>query len=210
MDISSIRKDYTLKSLDIKDVNLDPMIQFKNWFDESIHSQALEVNAMTLSTLGKDGYPNGRVVLLKGVDVGFTFFTNYESEKGKDIENLSKGSLTFFWPELERQVRVKGDISKISAAESDDYFFSRPYGSQLGAWTSPQSEVIQSREVLNKRQSAIEQRFKSQPMQRPDNWGGYRLLPNKIEFWQGRASRLHDRICYDLCYDIWQITRLAP
>jgi pyridoxamine 5'-phosphate oxidase len=210
MDISSIRKDYSLKSLEIKDVNQDPLTQFKRWFEEAIRAEALEVNAMTLSTLGKDGYPNGRIVLLKGIDSGFTFFTNYQSEKGQEIEKLSKGSLTFFWPELERQVRIKGDITKITAEESDDYFFSRPYGSQVGAWTSEQSSRIESREVLNRRQSEIEQRFDNEPMQRPDNWGGYRLTPNRIEFWQGRSSRLHDRICYDLKSDKWQISRLAP
>jgi len=210
MEISSIRKDYSLKSLEIKEVNQDPLIQFKRWFEEAIRAEALEVNAMTLSTLGKDGYPNGRIVLLKGIDSGFTFFTNYQSEKGQEIEKLSKGSLTFFWPELERQVRIKGDIIKITAEESDEYFFSRPYGSQVGAWTSPQSSRIESREVLNDRQLEIEQRFNNEPMQRPDNWGGYRLTPNRIEFWQGRSSRLHDRICYDLNSSNWQISRLAP
>lgn len=210
MDIFSIRKDYTLKSLDIQDVNQNPIVQFKDWFGEAINSNVLEVNAMTLSTMGLDGFPNGRIVLLKDVDHGFVFFTNYESQKGKEIESLDKGSLTFFWPELERQVRIQGKIEKVLEKESDAYFFSRPLASQIGAWASPQSKVINSREELTSMEEKLSLKFSQEKISRPIHWGGYRLLPSKIEFWQGRASRLHDRIAYKLENNSWQIARLAP
>ena len=150
MKIADIRKDYTLKSLDISDVSIDPLRQFKVWFDEAVDSEVLEVNAMCLSTMGLDGFPAGRIVLLKELDHGFVFFTNYESHKGQELANLPKASLTFFWPELERQVRITGNLEKVSAQESDEYYFSRPYGSQIGAWASPQSQPIESREELEK------------------------------------------------------------
>jgi pyridoxamine 5'-phosphate oxidase len=210
MNISSIRKDYTLKSLDLKDVNSNPIVQFKDWFKEAINSEVLEVNAMTLSTIGLDGFPNGRVVLLKEVDHGFVFFTNYESEKGREIELHQRGSLTFFWPELERQVRIQGTIEKVSKEESDSYFSSRPLGSQIGAWTSPQSQEIKSREELTQKEMLIQERFRNEKISRPSHWGGYRLIPIKIEFWQGRASRLHDRIAYRFEGENWVIARLAP
>lgn len=210
MEISSIRKEYTLKTLNINELNPDPLAQFQIWLQEAINSQVLEVNAMTLSTLGLDGTPNGRIVLLKEVDQGFVFFTNYQSEKGKELDSLGKASLTFFWAELERQVRVKGSVTKITDSESDDYFFSRPIGSQIGAWTSPQSQKIESRDVLNQRQQELEERFENEPMKRPAHWGGYRLIPNAIEFWQGRPSRLHDRISYELTNGDWKMSTLAP
>lgn len=210
MDIASIRKDYTLKSLDREHVDKNPIIQFKSWFEEVLEAEALEANAMTLSTLGLDGTPNGRIVLLKEVDHGFVFFTNYDSQKGKEIGLNPKASLTFFWPELERQIRVLGKIEKVSHEESDDYFFSRPLGSQIGAWTSPQSRVISSRSVLDENKQNVEKIFTSEPMRRPKHWGGYRLNPHQIEFWQGRPSRLHDRICYTKNLDNWNISRLAP
>lgn len=210
MNISFIRKDYTLKSLDLKDVNPNPIVQFKDWFKEAINSEVLEVNAMTLSTIGLDGFPNGRVVLLKEVDHGFVFFTNYESEKGREIELHQRGSLTFFWPELERQVRIQGTIEKVSKEESDSYFSSRPLGSQIGAWTSPQSQEIKSREELTQKEMLIQERFRNEKISRPSHWGGYRLIPIKIEFWQGRASRLHDRIAYRFEGENWVIARLAP
>lgn len=210
MDISSIRKDYSLRSLEISDVNANPLIQFQKWFDEALNSEVLEVNAMCLSTLGLDGFPNGRIVLLKGVDSGFVFFTNYESQKGLELESDPNASMTFFWAELERQIRVKGRIEKISPEESDAYFYSRPLGSQIGAWVSPQSKIIASREVLEENQHKIEQELEDTPIKRPQHWGGYRLIANQIEFWQGRPSRLHDRIRFDLESGNWKISRLAP
>ncbi|TDK42748.1 pyridoxamine 5'-phosphate oxidase [Algoriphagus formosus] len=211
MDISSIRKDYTLKSLDISDVNDSPFEQFHQWLREAISAEVLEVNAMTLSTLHADGYPNGRVVLLKELDYGFVFFSNYQSEKGQELENHPKASLTFFWPELERQVRVMGTVEKISESQSDEYFLSRPRGSQIGAWASPQSHKINSREVLEERLKEMQLRFEEEKLVRPPHWGGYRVLPHKIEFWQGRPSRLHDRILYEKNEaGAWTISRLAP
>ncbi|MDE0561322.1 pyridoxamine 5'-phosphate oxidase [Algoriphagus sp. NF] len=211
MDISSIRKDYTLKSLDISDVNDSPFEQFHQWLREAISAEVLEVNAMTLSTLHADGYPNGRVVLLKELDYGFVFFSNYQSEKGQELENHPKASLTFFWPELERQVRIMGTVEKISESQSDEYFLSRPRGSQIGAWASPQSHKINSREVLEERLKEMQLRFEEEKLIRPPHWGGYRVLPHKIEFWQGRPSRLHDRILYEKNEaGAWTISRLAP
>ncbi|MDG1278694.1 MAG: pyridoxamine 5'-phosphate oxidase [Algoriphagus sp.] len=210
MNISAIRKDYALKTLEISNINKNPFEQFHIWLQEAIKSEALEVNAMTLSTLGLDGFPNGRIVLLKGIDSGFVFFTNYESQKGKELENSPKASLTFFWPELERQVRVNGFVEKISNEESDEYFFSRPLGSQIGAWASPQSKKIPSRELLEQMKLDVEKEFSNKPIQRPPHWGGFRLIPNKIEFWQGRPSRLHDRLIFELNNESWEISRLAP
>lgn len=211
MKLSDIRKEYTIKSLDFNDVSFDPFHQFKVWLDEAIDSEVPEVNAMCLSTLGLNGFPNARIVLLKEMDHGFVFFTNYESEKGQEIEANPKASLTFFWPELERQVRIMGQIDKVTVQESDIYFHSRPKSSQIGAWTSPQSQVIADRAELNLRLEKMEKRFSNEAIIRPSHWGGYRLLPVKIEFWQGRPSRLHDRICYEKQADgKWQISRLAP
>ena len=210
MDISAIRKDYSIKSLDISDVNTNPIAQFEFWFGEAVNAKVLEVNAMTVSTLGLDGTPNARILLLKGVDTGFVFFTNYKSEKGRELEMHNSASLTFFWPELERQVRVRGKVEKVTAEESDTYFFSRPLGSQIGAWVSPQSQAITSRETINARQAEIENQFTGIPLTRPEHWGGYRLTPSSIEFWQGRPSRLHDRIKYELKDGEWSIERLAP
>lgn len=211
MRLADIRKDYTLKSLEISDVSIDPIRQFKLWMEEAIDAEALEVNAMCLSTLGLDGFPNGRIVLLKELDHGFVFFTNYESEKGIELNANPKASLTFLWAEIERQVRIRGEVSKISEKESDEYFFSRPYGSQIGAWASPQSKEIAGREVIEKNQHALEEKFTPSTMVRPPHWGGYRLIPHRIEFWQGRPSRLHDRISYTKeSSGGWKIVRLAP
>ncbi|TFV97657.1 pyridoxamine 5'-phosphate oxidase [Algoriphagus kandeliae] len=211
MDIASIRKEYTLKSLEIKDVNEHPFTQFHNWFQEAVSSKVLEVNAMTLSTFGTDGYPNARIVLLKELDYGFVFFTNYKSEKGRELLQSPKAALTFYWGELERQVRVVGDVEVISDEQSDEYFTSRPVGSQIGAWASPQSEKINSREFLEKQLENFKKEFESKPLTRPPHWGGFRVIPNKIEFWQGRPSRLHDRILYEINEEgTWTISRLAP
>ena len=211
MKLSEIRKEYSLKTLDIKDVKSNPIHQFQVWFEEAVDSEVFEVNAMCLSTIGKDGFPAGRIVLLKGVDHGFVFFTNYQSDKGKEIAQNPKVSLTFFWAELERQVRVTGTLEKISPEESDEYFFSRPIGSQIGAWSSPQSQKIPNREVLEDKIEELKQRFEKESISRPPHWGGYRLLPIRFEFWQGRPSRLHDRIAYEKASeDSWEISRLAP
>ncbi|NVJ87759.1 MAG: pyridoxamine 5'-phosphate oxidase [Algoriphagus sp.] len=211
MDIASIRKEYTLKSLEIKDVNKHPFTQFHHWFQEAVNAKVLEVNAMTLSTLSLDAYPNARIVLLKELDYGFVFFTNYESEKGRELLHTPKAALTFYWGELERQVRVIGDVEVISEEQSDKYFTSRPIGSQIGAWASPQSEKINSREILENRIEELKKEFEHKPLKRPPHWGGFRVIPNKIEFWQGRPSRLHDRILYELNQEgTWTISRLAP
>ncbi len=212
MKLSSIRKEYSLQSLEINQVAKDPFFQFRNWLKEAIEAEVLEVNAMCLSTVSKDGFPNSRIVLLKELDEGFVFFTNYESAKGKELDFNPKASLTFFWAEIERQVRVVGSVSKVSTDESDAYFFSRPYGSQLGAWASPQSQEIISREVIETNQKEMEQRFTESSISRPPHWGGYRLVPHRIEFWQGRESRLHDRICYEKVGQpsSWKVARLAP
>ena len=211
MILADIRKDYTLKSLEIQDVANDPLQQFRHWMEEAIQAEALEVNAMCLSTISKDGFPNSRIVLLKELDEGFVFFTNYESSKGKELASSPKASLTFFWPEIERQVRVVGTVGKISEKESDTYFFSRPISSQIGAWASPQSQEISDRTVIEDSQKRLEEEFKLNPIQRPAHWGGYRLIPHRIEFWQGRPSRLHDRISYELDGGTnWEKVRLAP
>jgi pyridoxamine 5'-phosphate oxidase len=211
MILANIRKDYSLKSLEIQDVASDPLQQFRYWMEEAIQAEALEVNAMCLSTISKDGFPNSRIVLLKELDQGFVFFTNYESSKGKELAASPKASLTFFWPEIERQVRVVGTIGKISEQESDTYFFSRPISSQIGAWASPQSQEIPDRTVIEDSQKRLEEEFKLNPIQRPAHWGGYRLIPLRIEFWQGRPSRLHDRISYELEGGTnWKKVRLAP
>lgn len=211
MKLSDIRKEYSIKSLDFNDVSFDPFQQFRVWLDEAIDSEVPEVNAMCLSTLGINGFPNARIVLLKEMDHGFVFFTNYESEKGQEIASNPKASLTFFWPDLERQVRIMGEIEKVSESESDTYFHSRPKGSQIGAWTSPQSRVLENREELNLLLQKIEKRFEKESISRPAHWGGYRLIPIRIEFWQGRPSRLHDRISYQKQENgNWEIVRLAP
>jgi pyridoxamine 5'-phosphate oxidase len=211
MLLADIRKDYCLRSLEIEDVANDPLLQFRHWMEEAIQAEALEVNAMCLSTISKDGFPNSRIVLLKELDQGFVFFTNYESSKGKELAASPKASLNFFWPEIERQVRVVGTIEKISEKESDTYFLSRPFSSQIGAWASPQSQEISDRTVIEGAQKRLEEEFKVNSIQRPPHWGGYRLIPHRIEFWQGRPSRLHDRICYELEEGTnWKKGRLAP
>ena len=211
MSIGEIRKDYLKSSLSENDVAIDPFTQFSKWWEEAINAHIEEVNAMTLATSTPDGYPSARIVLLKGFDQnGFVFFTNYTSRKGKEIEENPHVALLFFWKELERQVRIVGEIKKLDVAASDAYFNSRPEGSKIGAWASQQSEAIESREIMEERVSAIEEKFKSIEIYRPDFWGGYIVAPTSIEFWQGRSSRLHDRILYTKKEVHWDIQRLAP
>jgi pyridoxamine 5'-phosphate oxidase len=210
MSIADIRKDYQLKSLSELEVNNNPFSQFSSWWDEAVQSEIDEVNAMTLSTITNEGRPSSRIVLLKGFDAkGFVFFSNYNSSKAQHISSNSHVSLLFFWKELERQIRIDGVCSKVSAEESDAYFHSRPIGSRLGAWASPQSEKIKDREVLVQRLASVTQEF-GLDVPRPPHWGGYQVVPTRIEFWQGRSNRLHDRILYEQQELSWQISRLAP
>jgi len=206
-----MRKSYELAALDETHVLADPTAQFQKWFDEAVHVKALEPNAMTLATVGAQGRPSTRVVLLKGLDArGLCWYTNYESRKGHELAGNPFAALQFFWPELERVVRVEGRVAPMSAAESDEYYRTRPLGSRIGAWASPQSQVIPSRESLEATW-AQEQARQGQDPVRPPNWGGYRLSPDRWEFWQGRSSRLHDRLCFELKGEgAWQLSRLAP
>ena len=210
--IADIRKNYSQKNLSEKDVEDSPIQQFSKWWDEAVASEIVEVNAMTLATASSDGIPSARIVLLKGFDTkGFTFFTNYNSFKGQQLAENPKACLVFFWKELERQVRITGLIEKISSADSDEYFSSRPAGSQVGALASPQSNVIESREWLDNNYKELESKLDGKPLQRPSHWGGYIVRPVIIEFWQGRPSRLHDRLQYTLQENgKWKIERLAP
>ena len=212
-DLGQLRKSYDKSSLDLYDVGDDPIGFFKKWFDEaSNHSEIEEANAMSLATLGIDDFPKSRVVLLKAfTDKGFVFYTNYQSEKGLAIAHHPKVGLSFFWPPLERQVIIKGLIQKTPSDLSDEYFNSRPKGSQLGAIVSDQSNVISDRTILEAKLNALEIQYKNEEIPRPDNWGGYLVIPKSIEFWQGRPNRLHDRIrCHLLQTGLWDLERLAP
>lgn len=209
--IADIRQDYQLKTLNEADVAANPIIQFGKWWDEAMHSNIDEVNAMTLATATKQGMPSARIVLLKGFDEnGFVFFTNYSSHKAQEIEENNHVALLFFWKELQRQVRIEGSIAKINTAASDEYFNSRPEGSKIGAWASPQSMAIPSRAFLEDKVKELENNSKEKQIPRPLHWGGYVVKPVLMEFWQGRSSRLHDRIQYRHIKNTWQIERLAP
>ncbi|MDX1935569.1 MAG: pyridoxamine 5'-phosphate oxidase [Flavihumibacter sp.] len=210
--IADIRKDYRLKTLSEEEVQPNPFAQFEVWWQEALAAQIEEVNAMTLSTASADGVPAGRIVLLKGYNEnGFVFFTNYQSFKGNHLAENPRASLLFFWKELERQVRITGISQQLSAAENDAYYNSRPAGSRIGAWASPQSQVIDNRQWLEARVEAITKEFEGKNISRPQHWGGYCVKPVSIEFWQGRSSRLHDRIQYTLQPNgLWAIERLAP
>ena len=211
-NIASIRNEYTKAALDVNSVNANPIEQFHQWLNEAISAKIPEPTVMHLSTVNESGRPSGRIVLLKGVENSkFIFFTNYQSHKGKEIESNPACALTFFWQELERQVRIEGIASRIDKNRSDEYFQSRPRESQIGAWASPQSSVIANRRILEERVKEIEKRFAGQAiLPKPKQWGGYRVEPHSIEFWQGRVSRLHDRILYVKNDQGWTISRLAP
>lgn len=210
--IADLRRDYALASLDITDVVADPIEQFRHWFANATESLITEPNAMTIATIGADGAPDARVVLLKGVDArGFTFFTDYRSRKGQDLEARPQAALVFFWQELERQVRIRGTVVKLSAEESGAYYESRPRGSRIGAWASEQSRVIGDRSVLESQVREVEARFPGEtapPL--PPHWGGFLVQPVQMEFWQGRQSRLHDRLRYRLDDGAWAVERLSP
>ena len=210
--IADIRRDYSLKTLLETEVADTPFLQFVDWWKQAVESEIDEVNAMTLATASLEGVPSARIVLLKGYnEKGFVFFSNYESAKGQELAENPKASLLLFWKELERQVRITGLVEKLSAAENDEYFLSRPTGSQIGAWASPQSHVIENRSWLERRVEELNEKFKTEQLTRPPHWGGYRVKPVIIEFWQGRSSRLHDRIQYTLQDNgSWKIERLAP
>ena len=209
--LAELRNEYARGSLDEKHVEADPIRQFQLWFQQALDAKVPEPNAMTLATVDEQGQPSARIVLVKGADErGFVFFTNYESRKGQDLAINPRASLLFYWIELERQVRIEGTVEKTSAEESDAYFASRPVGSRIGAWASEQSREIASRTMLEEREKAFAERFGANPP-RPPQWGGYRLVPARVEFWQGRPSRLHDRILYTRQADAsWRISRLSP
>ena len=210
--IADIRKDYSLATLDESNVGDNPLHFFHKWFDEAILSEITEVNAMTLSTVDSHHKPHARIVLLKGVDQGaFVFFTNYASAKGTEIGTQANVSLLFFWKELERQVRIEGIAEKLEPSESDTYFHSRPEGSRIGAWASPQSQIITDRDVIEKNYNEYTHKFAGKTIPRPPHWGGYRVIPEHIEFWQGRNNRMHDRILFSYLGDEkWGKCRLAP
>ena len=211
--IADLRQNYTLAGLSETDLNDDPIEQFNSWFQQALDADLLEPNAMTLATATPDGKPTARIVLLKGVSAkGFVFYTNYESQKGQQLIANPYAALVFLWNKLERQIRIEGKVEKLTAEESAEYFHSRPKASQLGAWASDQSRVIPNREVLEKKLAQLQEQYSGDAtVPLPEHWGGFRVVPNRIEFWQGRPSRLHDRLVYDLQTNgSWQIKRLSP
>ena len=211
LDLAALRRDYALATLEERDVDPDAIRQFERWFADAAAARVPEPNAMTLSTATRDGVPSARIVLLKGVDTnGFAFFTDYRSRKGAELAENPLAALTFLWKEIERQVRVTGSVSRVSTQESEAYFRTRPAGSQLGAWASHQSAVLGSREELEARVQDVAQRFQGGDIPLPPHWGGFRVLPDEIEFWQGRTSRLHDRLLYRREESGWDISRLSP
>ncbi|MBK8609184.1 MAG: pyridoxamine 5'-phosphate oxidase [Chitinophagaceae bacterium] len=211
-NIADLRKDYQKQTLSEDDVDSDPIEQFNSWWKDEVSSGMDEINAMTLATASKAGIPDARTVLLKSVsEEGFVFFTNYNSQKAKELEENPNACLLFYWKDMERQVKISGTVEKVTAAESDAYFNSRPEGSKTGAWASPQSTVIESREVIEKNIEKYTTQFAGSFISRPAHWGGYLVKPSVLEFWQGRPSRLHDRIQYIKTVDgSWKIQRLAP
>jgi pyridoxamine 5'-phosphate oxidase len=213
INIKNLRQDYRSSSLLEETVSKNPIEQFAIWFDEAVKAEILEPNAMTLATASKNALPSARIVLLKGFDEeGFTFFTNFNSHKGLELTENPFAALVFFWGDLERQIRIEGVVERISDEESKNYFHSRPKGSQLGAWASPQSKIIPHREFLDEKIQEMKHKYASdEVIPKPEHWGGYKVIPNQIEFWQGRSNRLHDRILYTQQKDeSWTIERLAP
>lgn len=209
--LNSLRREYSMLELDEKSVIKNPFSQFEFWMEQAVEADLLDVNAMSLATADSNGRPDLRVVLLKdfGKD-GFTFYTNYKSRKGKEITENKHACLNFFWVELQRQVRITGTLKKVSAAESDAYFATRPRESQLGSWASSQSNVIKNRQVLDDQFLYYFEKFKNKPVPRPPHWGGYALKPVRIEFWQGRENRMHDRVLFEKSSTGWKISRLSP
>ena len=207
--IKDLRTDYQKSELNVNDLTEEPITLFQQWINQAI-TYSNDANAFVLSTVNSNGVPSSRVLLLRdATKKGFSFFTNYSSRKSQEIELNPNVCMNFFWPEMERQVRINGSISRLSEQESDDYFNSRPYESRIGAWCSPQSQVIESREVLENKIQELKKKYPNE-VPRPENWGGYTIVPNEIEFWQGRASRLHDRFLYSKEGENWTINRLAP
>lgn len=210
--LEDLRNEYSKADLDLKDVMKDPIEQFQKWFQEATSSGVPEPNAMNLATVNSEGKPASRIVLLKGIeDRKFIFYTNYQSQKGRELEENGACALTFFWPELERQIRIEGNAFRVDEKKSIEYFQSRPRGSQVGAWSSPQSTIIESRVILEERKKKIEEKFEGlSVLPKPHQWGGFEIDPVMIEFWQGRPSRLHDRIQFVREGNVWKVQRLAP
>ncbi|MEL6965594.1 MAG: pyridoxamine 5'-phosphate oxidase [Pseudomonadota bacterium] len=209
--LAAMREDYRQGGLSESEAASNPIAQFRRWFDAAVEGGVYEPNGMTLATVGEDGQPSARVVLLKDLDErGLAFYTNKDSRKGRQITANAKAALTFWWGPLERQVRFEGVISHVEDQVADAYYAGRPLGSRIGAWASPQSQVVASRDVLDQAERTFSEKYADGNPPRPPHWGGYRLAPERIEFWQGRRSRLHDRLCYRLVDSVWVIERLAP